>query len=328
VKLIYLPNWKSQQRQFEKKDVCIYPVRLAMEATWHRDKGDYIEFDNTKSNVDNYDRVITKLEGIPFSDLPMPDRKLTRAFDAKYQQNGNFKYHPGTYILSAGGCWWGKCKFCVENGQKYEVRGVPSVIKELCQLKEMGFKEVFDDSATFPDGDWLREFCYWKIAAGLKDFPFSCNMRIGADVDFKLMKQAGFRMLLMGVESASQYTLDKINKGVKYEQIIPTIKQAAEAGLSPHITIMVGYPWESDNDTDKTISLARYLLIKGYAKTAQASVYDVEGEESKEGAAKAVRRLYGVWAYPEFWYNKIKNQKTLDDWKYLWRQIKEGINNV
>ena len=132
----------------------------------------------------------------------------------------------------------------------------------VCHALRPKFKEVFDDSATFPDGDWLREFCKAKGEAGLKEFPLSCNMRIGADVDFKMMKDAGFRMLLFGIESASQKTLNKINKGIRNEQIIRTIQQASEAGLAPHVAVMLGYPWEKDQDRDETIELVNYLLIR------------------------------------------------------------------
>jgi len=326
--LLYAPNWKSQQRQFEKKNVCIYPVRLAMEATYQRNQGHNVWFDKPTTQSDKYDRIITEPEGIPFLDLPIPDRKLTNAFHPKYQNNGNYKYHPGAYMLSASGCWHGKCTFCVEKNQQYQVRSVESVIEELEGLYAQGFKEVFDDSGTFPDGDWLEQFCIWKCAAGLADLPFSCNMRIGANVDFDLMKMAGFRMLLYGVESANQETLTKIKKGFNYDQIIPTIKQASEAGLSPHIAVMFGYPWEKDKDSRQTLRLAHYLLRKGYATTAQSSFYDVEGEKSNEEAKKYVSKIFEVWKYPEFWYNKIKDIKSKEDWGYFCKQIKEGLKNV
>ena len=81
-----------------------------------------------------------------------------------------------------------------------------SLVEELIELQDQGFKEVFDDSATFPDGKWLMEFCIKKINSDVRYLPFSCNMRIDGECDFKIMKDAGFRMLLFGVESANQHT--------------------------------------------------------------------------------------------------------------------------
>ncbi len=328
MKILYLPHQYSQQRQREKKR-WIYPVRLAMEATHRRNQGHLVYWDESPQAHD-YDRIVTEPEGIPFNDLPIPDRILTDAFNPKYQKNGNFKYTPGTYTMAASGCWWGKCTFCVEKDQPYEVRRVSDVMCDIIKCYELGFKEVFDDSATFPDGDWLRNFCKDKINidTGVTRLPISCNMRIGADVDFKLMKQAGFRMLLFGIESASPITLNKINKGVKYEDIVFTIKQAAEAGLAPHIAVMFGYPWESDNDSRRTLALVHYLLKKGYAKTAQASYYTVAGQQPKEEARKYVKRIYEAAYSPEFWFNKIRAIRGTADLAYLLRQIKEGIHNV
>ena len=55
-----------------------------------------------------------------------------------------------------------------------------------------------------------------------KKIKISCNMRLNAIKDiktYKLMKKAGFRMILFGIESANQKTLDKINKNLRVEEI-------------------------------------------------------------------------------------------------------------
>ncbi len=326
MKILYLPNQHSQQRQFEKER-WIYPIRLAMEATWHKQQGDYVQWGASgwypaEEEEEQFDKVITKPEGLPFLSLPHADRKLTDAWNPKYQANGNFKYHPGTYIMSASGCWHGKCSFCVEQGQPYEVRPAADVWQEIEECEEQGFQEIFDDSATFPTGDWLEEF--------LDTVPYGnhilgCNMRM-VDVDYAWMKQVGFRMLLFGVESANQATLDRINKGVKVEDW-KYIKKAAEAGLEPHIACMVGYPWETDNDALNTIKLVHHLLRKGWAKTAQCSFYQVPGERSNEAHRKYLSKIYDVKWYPDFWFNQLKDIRNTDDLKYLWRKIKVGLSH-
>lgn len=318
-------NKNLQQRQFEKS-VWIYPVHLAMYATYLRNQGHHVLWDFPTEPFGEYTVIESEDQiDVPFLDLPAPDRWLTDSMNPKWQNNGNFKHKPGTYILATSGCWWGRCTFCVERNKPYNLRSVDSVLNEIIECERIGFKEIFDDSGTFPDGKWLREFCQEKIKR-CPDIPISCNMRINADVDFKLMKQAGFRMLLYGVESANQGTLKKLKKGLNHERITPTIKQASEAGLAPHIAIMFGYSWEEDQDSQKTVRLVRTLLKKGYAKTAQASCYAVEGHERRTESGKYIKQIFNVWRSPEFWYNKIKDIKTKDDFKYLMRQIKEGIS--
>jgi len=133
-------------------------------------------------------------------------------------------------------------------------------------------------------------------------------------------------MLLYGVESANEETLNRIGKGINADEIIPTIKKASEAGLEPHIAVMFGYPWETDEDAQRTLKLVHYLLRKGYAKTAQASFYTVGRLQYNLGHKRFVNRIYNAALYPSFWFNKIKDIKNIDDIKYIWRGIKAALN--
>jgi radical SAM superfamily enzyme YgiQ (UPF0313 family) len=142
-------------------------------------------------------------------------------------------------------------------------------------IERYGVREIFDDSGTFPVGEWLRKFCKLMIERRYNEkVYFSCNMRFGAltKEDYQLMRRAGFRMLLFGLESASQETLDRLNKGITVNDIIEGCRKAREAGLEPHITIMVGYPWETREDALRTLKLAKALMEKGWAITLQSTI--------------------------------------------------------
>lgn len=143
------------------------------------------------------------------------------------------------------------------------------------------------------------------------------------DVDYKMMKQAGFRMVLFGLESANQKTLDRIQKGTKTDDVKYIIK-AAKAGLDPHVAVMFGYPWETDNDSIATLRLVHDLLRRGYAKTAQASFY-VSKDGANESQRKYIKRIYDVGYSPSFWITKLREIRNIDDLEYLWKQIKKGI---
>ena len=333
MKLLYLPSEYAQQRQREKRRY-VYPVRMAMEATYYKNLGHDVSWcSDTKisrllnlhaSSWNHPPKIITTHEGVPFHKLPSPDRVLTDAFNPIYQNNGNFKYLPGTYTMASSGCWWGKCEFCVEKTQSVYTRPVDEVVDEIDVCQKLGFREVFDDSATFPIGSWLTEFCY-KVKR-VKGIRLGCNMRM-VDVDYKMMRDAGFRMVLFGLESASPYTQYRINKGLA-DDAEKYIVKAAKAGLEPHIAVMFGYPWETDEYSIETLKKVHWLLRKGYAKTAQASFYTVKGEKSDESQRKYVNQIYRAAFYPDFWINKLKDIKNVDDIKYLWRSIKEGISCI
>lgn len=330
MRILYLPNPYSQQRQREKP-ANIYPVRMAMEAQWYRNEGHEVYWSDNKGLCDQlivdcimnklnnkFDKIIHKEESLPFLNLPHPDRVFTHA---KSYTSGNYKYLPGTHMQVADGCWWGKCKFCVEHGTAYKARTIESVIEEIEECKHLGFKEIFDDSGTFPVGGWLDAFC---LRMKGNKTPLGCNMRT-VNADYDAMYNAGFRMVLFGIESANDYTLTKINKGITSQDAVKYIKQASDAGLKGHGTFMFGYPWETDQMAENTLKLAHWLLKKGYLKTAQASYYTVPENLGNRNHKKYIPKIYNVKYSPEFWFNQLRDIKDLDDIKYLWRKIKVGL---
>lgn len=325
MKLAYSLNQYCQQRQTQKP-VWVYPVLMAMQAQYYKQQCHDVYWDidiNNKQLLVHLipDMILTKPQDIDFLKLPAPDRVWTRAKDPRYQRYGNYKHLPATHMQAADGCWWGKCAFCVENKKPYKIRDIYSVIDEIKDCEHQGFREVFDDSGTFPTGKWLEQFCV-KKACIAPNIVMGCNMRV-CDVDFDLMKSANFRMLLFGIESASQRILNQINKGVDVERVIPTLKKAVRAGLEPHGAFMFGYPGASEKEEIETLRFVHYLLRKGLLHTAQASVYRVEGYKGKDKGY--VNKIYNAAYSFEFWFRKLSRLRNLDDMAYLIKQIRKGI---
>lgn len=234
---------------------------------WFRERG---KVKNTGPFLLNHD-----LDSLPFI-----DRELTKWKLYAYK-NANYKRLPGTYTMFGRDCWWGKCSFCswttLYPDKNYRVMSVKRALDEIGYLLEnYPIKEIMDDSGTFPTGDWLRNFCQGMIKRGYhQKVRISCNMRFNAGLkegDYQLMAKAGFRFLLYGLESVNQKTLNKINKNLKAEQIEPVLNWAKKAGLNPHLTVMVGYPWETKKETQKTLDFAKEIFKKGLADTLQATI--------------------------------------------------------
>lgn len=211
-------------------------------------------------------------------EMPIIDRKLTK-WEIYSQNNTNFKYKPGAYIMSGRDCWWGRCTFCswttTHPGNTFRSFSVDHTIKEIEYLVSLGIREIFDDSGTLPIGPWLKDLCQELIKRELnKKVVLGCNMRFGAlsQEQYNLMAKAGFRFILYGLESSNQKTLDKINKNTKVADAKNTLIMAKKAGLEPHITIMIGYPWESLKDAQKTLAEARSLFKEGLVDSMQATI--------------------------------------------------------
>ena len=79
-------------------------------------------------------------------------------------------------------------------------------------------------------------------------------------------------MILFGFESANQETLDRINKNLGVGEIEPVLKMVKSAGLEPHVTVMVGYPWEKKEDVENTLAFVKKLWKYGYIDSLQATL--------------------------------------------------------
>jgi len=211
--------------------------------------------------------------------LPIIDRQLTQ-WQLYAYHNTNYKYKPGSYIMSGRDCWWGRCTFCswttLFPGQHFRCFSVKHTIAEIENLvNNFGVKEIFDDSGTLPISKWLHDFCHQMIKRKLnKKVVLGCNMRFGAlsQKEYFLMKKAGFRFILYGLESANQKTLNFINKNEKTSDVLKTLKMAKKAKLEPHITTIIGYPHETQKEAQKTLNLARKIFQQGLADSLQATI--------------------------------------------------------
>ncbi|HRY30611.1 MAG TPA: radical SAM protein [Elusimicrobiota bacterium] len=287
--------------------------------------------------------------------LPFIDRRLTR-WDLYAHKNGNFKYTPGTYTMAGRDCWWGRCTFCswttLYPGKTFRTVSPERHVEEIGRLiADLNVREIFDDSGCFPKGEWLEKFCHGILQKGYnKRVTLGCNMRVGAlrQEHWQLMKKAGFRFILIGLESVVQSTLDRLDKGIRVAQIEETVRMAKEAGLEPHITTMVGYPWETKEQSEQTIDFAKRLFRKGYLDTLQATIvvpypgtplfeesrkngwlltedwdhYDMKQSVwkspiSNEDVLKLTQGLYKAALNPAFILRKILSIRNADDLKYL-----------
>lgn len=297
--------------------------------------------------------------------LPWIDRELTQ-WRLYAEKNGNYRRTPGTYVMSGRDCWHGKCTFCSWTTlyPTYRVRDAKDVVDEIGDLIERyGVREIMDDTGSLPGGAWLRTFCEEMIARGYhKRVAIDCNMRFGClDAEmYKLMKRAGFRLVLFGVESANQATLDRLVKALSVEQIEEGARLASRAGLDVHVTVMFGYPWEGEAEIAKTVALARRLLRKGFAYTLQVTMvvpypgtplfrelerdglllttawdeYDMRRQVMKAGVPEetikcAIRDVYRAFLHPETVARRlVTTRHPVEDLKFYWRGFRSLVGHL
>ncbi len=281
------------------------------------------------------------------------------------EKNGNFRRTPGTYIMSGRDCWHAKCTFCSWTTlyPTYRTRDPIDVVDEIEHLvKNYGVREIMDDSGSLPVGKWLDTFCNELIRRGLpKKLRIDCNMRFGrlGPEDYRLMRRAGFRLVLFGVESANQETLDRFVKALKVEDIRQGAKWASAAGLDVHLTFMFGHAWEGPAEVANTVALARQMLAKGWASTLQCTItvpypgtplfrelkeanalatldwneYDMRRQItltpkiSEEEIKCAVRRVYSGFFQPEALLRRLFSPAVFD-FSFYWRGFRSILGHL
>ena len=88
----------------------------------------------------------------------------------------------------------------------------------------------------------------------------------------KLMGRANFRFILLGLEAADEETLERLNKGHRAEHAVRCLEWMTKYGLHPHLTVMVGYYWQTEKQLQGTVDAVKDLMFKGLARTMQATL--------------------------------------------------------
>ena len=229
------------------------------------------------NNGEFINKSFKKIENINNSEII--DRDLIQWKNYAYE-NGNFLQTPGTYATSViRDCTFGKCTFCRYNGPElsFSIMDVQKSVDEYENLiKNYNVKEIFDDSGVWYRGNDARNFAKEIIKRGLHKkncyFGFNTRFEYLDEETIKLLGEANFRFVLIGLESGSDYTLNKLKKGYTRETVVNTLKLLTKYNLHPHLTIMVGYYWETKEMLDDTVNFVKELMFKGLARTLQVTL--------------------------------------------------------
>jgi radical SAM superfamily enzyme YgiQ (UPF0313 family) len=78
----------------------------------------------------------------------------------------------------------------------------------------------------------------------------------------KELEESGMVIAVMGVESASQRTLDRLDKKMKVESITVALEILSKTRIIPRLSFMVGIPGETEDDIKQTYQFAVMLKEK------------------------------------------------------------------
>jgi anaerobic magnesium-protoporphyrin IX monomethyl ester cyclase len=219
---------------------------------------------------ENNDIIINKREfiddldslGFPSWDLIRPDTYPRNPQGAFYK---NFPIAP---IVTSRGCPF-NCTFCASNlmmGRKLRLRSIDNVIEEIKLLYiDYGIREfnIIDDNFTYYP-DRVKYFCRKIQESGMTislSFPNGVRLDTLDEELLDMLHQIGTYALTVGIESGSQRILDAMRKNLDIHTIEEKINLINRSGIDPGGFFIIGFPGETKEDIQKTISFAKKLKI-------------------------------------------------------------------
>ena len=184
------------------------------------------------------------------ADLPYPKYNSLNLSD--YSNN------KAVNLLFSRGCIR-RCNFCSERliYKGFRMRPVENIIEEIRyhRLNNNSNYFIFFDSLINADYDKLDKLCD-GIIDNFGFINWEAQLAIRSDMDesiLKKMKKSGCYNLFVGLESGSDATLKRMNKGFTVRQAEEFFKRLKNAGLFFGISIIVGYPGESKTDFQESL---------------------------------------------------------------------------
>ncbi|MFH0978866.1 MAG: radical SAM protein [Candidatus Woesearchaeota archaeon] len=312
--------------------IKLYANETRIKGVWKR-KGKEISYYGKEKLLEDLDK------------LPLPTHDLLKpVYRAPFVKNRLF-----TVVESSRGCPY-PCTFCnagLMNGKKVRYKSPKRIVEELKFIKSVGINEVIFNDETFALNRKRTIELMKRITGEKLNLKWVCSSRVDTidDEVIWLMKKAGCRTILFGVESGCQEILDYYKKGIKLEQIENAFKLAHKYNIETVAHFMFGAPMESAETIRRTVEFAKkvnptlvsFNILTPYPGTkifedfnrrkliltrewsaldqSQATVIETEHLSNDE------LEKYMKWAYKKFYYRpkyaleRISRIKSIYDLK-------------
>lgn len=216
--------------------------------------------------VVNERRFVERLDDLPFPawELMPPSSFPPMPF------NGYSRRRPIAPVLTSRGCPY-MCAFCGNekvNGRTFRGRTAENILEEIKLLKgEYGVREIhfWDDNCVHPKGE-MRRVMRRMIDENMNMSWCAPNgIRLDSiDPDLPtLMKESGCFQVNVGIESGSPRILKKIKKGITPELVREKVPMLRKAGIEVIGFFMIGFPGETREEINNTVSLAMEVPLNG-----------------------------------------------------------------
>jgi anaerobic magnesium-protoporphyrin IX monomethyl ester cyclase len=186
--------------------------------------------------------------------IPFPLRELVN--DDDFCGLTYSKARPNTEMVITRGCPL-RCVFCAnpvfrfQKGPLFRSRSPENIAAEVTELYQRGYREIYLHSDELNVRlDWSIDVCKAIAALQYKDLYFQCNMRVvpmSAELAY-WMKQAGFWLVRIGLETSSFRVLRGIRKRMTWERTVKACTLLRAQGIKVFGFTMMFNFWEDDGE--------------------------------------------------------------------------------
>lgn len=207
--------------------------------------------------------------GRVFRSIHYPAVDVTHLPVPRYDLLGSRPYNRFT-VQTSRGCPW-RCEFCASTvmlGQRYRKRRVADVIRDVEAIMEVRphpFIEFADDN-TFVDKRWGKQLCRELAPLGLRWFT-ETDISVADDPELlALMREAGCRQVLIGLESPSGGPLQGIETRSNFkrrtaDRYLQALRRIQASGVTVNGCFILGLDGHTPHIFEEVLAFARAVPL-------------------------------------------------------------------
>jgi len=269
---------------------------------------------------------------------PFPDRSLVDLHSYRFTLNGM----PATTLMASRGCPF-SCAFCCKNHTNVRLRSAPSMIREIQEIENLGFRAI-----AFPEDIFtLNKARTEMVCEYLKQQGIIWRCLVRADLvvkygrDFLLMmKDSGCVGVGIGVESGSEQILQTIHKGESVTTMKHAIKMIKDAGIYVKAFFIVGLPGENEQTLAETDAFLKEVKLndidcKIFQPYPGSPIYDHPKRYDIQWEDIPLENTFYKGRPAEYHGNistsALTTERIVEAWKYFeatyknWDLVTEGV---
>ncbi len=171
--------------------------------------------------------------------------------------------YPVLPLLTAHGCYHGDCAFCnvgYGRGGHFRPLRPEQVVEQMLTLqRKYGVRHIFfaDEAMTPHSMRVMSALLQEHVRNGGVPLHWCGCMRFERAITAELLQSmaaAGCRMILFGLETASERMIALMEKGTRRETMSRILKESAAAGIWNHTFFFFGFPTETMADAQETVN--------------------------------------------------------------------------